>query len=113
MTHFLRTECPISAEYANARYQHCKLVKKKASQLKIDLIFLPPYSPNLNLIERYWNYMKKKCLNSVYNENFSFFKNAIIKCLRMTNIGKEIREELSGLMALNFQIFKKSQLQAA
>ena len=38
----------------NARYQHNAAVKALASQLGITLLFLPSYSPNLNLIERLW-----------------------------------------------------------
>ena len=44
----------------NARYQRCKLVKEKAEELGIELLFLPTYSPNLNLIERLWKYVKKE-----------------------------------------------------
>ena len=97
----------------NAKYQHCDFVIKRAAKLKIDLIFLPTYSPNLNLIERYWKYVKKTCLNSVYHINFSAFKETIKSCLQKTNIDDEVRFELSTLMTLKFQIFKESQFQAA
>ena len=40
----------------NARYQHNAAVKALASQLGITLLFLPSYSPNLNLIERLWKF---------------------------------------------------------
>ncbi|MDX2304953.1 MAG: IS630 family transposase [Microscillaceae bacterium] len=43
----------------NARYQHCNLVKDFAKTLDIHLVFLPPYSPNLNIIERLWKWLKK------------------------------------------------------
>jgi len=46
----------------NARYQHCKLVEGLAAELGITLQSLPSYSPNLNLIERLWKFVKKKCL---------------------------------------------------
>ena len=46
----------------NACYQHCEIVKNTAAQLVIQLVFLPPYSPNLNLIERLWKFVKKKTL---------------------------------------------------
>ena len=45
---------PITVVMDNARYQRCRLVLEKASQLGLELLFLPPYSPNLNLIERLW-----------------------------------------------------------
>ena len=38
-----------------------------------DLLYLPAYSPNLNLIERLWKFVKKKCLYSIYYENFDLF----------------------------------------
>lgn len=51
---------PLIAILDNARYQHAKAVKRLAKKLKIELLYLPPYSPNLNLIERFWKFMKKK-----------------------------------------------------
>jgi len=49
-----RQAVPITIVLDNARYQRCKLVIAKAEELGIELLFLPPYSPNLNLIERLW-----------------------------------------------------------
>ncbi|SCZ84681.1 transposase [Nitrosomonas mobilis] len=43
---------------------------------KIDLAFLPPYAPNLNLIERFWKFSKKTVLHGRYYETFSQFKTA-------------------------------------
>jgi len=48
---------------------------------KINLIFIPPYSPNLNLIERLWKYLRKKCINSVYYEKFTEFREKILEFL--------------------------------
>jgi len=48
----------------------------EAKALGIDLLFLPPYSPNLNLIERLWKFTKKKCLYNEFYETFSKFKEA-------------------------------------
>jgi transposase len=61
----------------NARYQRCRLVKNAAAALGITLAFLPSYSPNLNLIERYWRFVRKNCLYSKYYANFPDFKHAI------------------------------------
>jgi transposase len=44
----------------NARYQRARLVQALARRLRIQLLFLPPYSPNLNLIERFWKFLRKK-----------------------------------------------------
>jgi transposase len=43
----------------NARYYRSKVVSEYLQKSKIDLIFLPPYSPNANLIERFWKFFKK------------------------------------------------------
>ena len=63
ITH-LNLATPIIFILDNARYQRCTIVKTLAAQLQIELIFLPPYSPNLNLIERLWKFVKKQCLYS-------------------------------------------------
>ena len=52
--HYTDRERPLHMVIDNARYQHCALVKQSAEGLNIVLEFLPPYSPNLNLIERLW-----------------------------------------------------------
>ena len=57
---------PITLVLDNARYQKCKLVWKLAESLNIELLYIPPYSPNLNLIERLWKFVKKQCLYSKY-----------------------------------------------
>ena len=51
----------------------------------IELLYLPPYSPNLNLVERLWKFVKKKCLWSKYYANFEDFKEAIMDCLIQTH----------------------------
>jgi transposase len=77
----LKLNVPITLFWDNARYQRCALVIEKAKSLQIELCFLPPYSPNLNLIERVWKFVKKKCLYSHYYEKFPAFQTAISNCL--------------------------------
>jgi transposase len=60
----------------NARYYHAQLVKDYLEHSKIKLVFLPPYAPNLNLIERFWKFFKKTVLYGRYYETFSQFKTA-------------------------------------
>ncbi len=60
----------------NARYQKCKVVQNLASELNIHLVYIPPYSPNLNLIERLWKFVKGELRTKYYN-NFSLFKEKI------------------------------------
>ena len=52
---------PITLIMDNARYQRCKYVLDIAARLDIEILFLPPYSPNLNLIERLWKFVRKEC----------------------------------------------------
>lgn len=98
---------PITIFLDNARYQRCALVMEKAKNLNIELCFLPAYSPNLNLIERVWTFVKKKCLYSKYYEKFPAFKAAISKCLEETMTTHNA--DLDSLLTLRFQLFQKAQ----
>ena len=89
----------------NARYQHCKLVERYAKVLSIELLFLPAYSPNLNIIERFWKYTKKKILYSIFHENYAIFKDRIDTCITEAFI--KDKENVESLLTLNFQSFKK------
>jgi hypothetical protein len=60
----------------NARYQRCATVSARAAELDLELLFLPAYSPNLNLIERHWKLVKKRCLTNRYYESFADFRHA-------------------------------------
>ena len=85
----------------NARYYRSRLLKEHVEGTKIKLIFLPPYSPNLNLIERYWKFFKKKVLNNCYYETFDEFKQA---CKSFFRKRKKYLPELETLLAENFHI---------
>ena len=95
----------------NARYQHCKLVMAHAAAHGISLMFLPPYSPNLNLIERLWKFIKKDCLNGRYYPTTQEFQAAILESIGAINTRHQ--EALKTLLTLNFQMFDKVQLLAA
>ena len=99
---------PITFILDNARYQKCHLVFDLAQSLGIELLYLPTYSPNLNLIERLWKFVKKECLYSIYYEDFTVFKHAISSCLAQTHT--KHKSELDSLLALRFQTCKESQL---
>ena len=62
----------------NARYYRNKEVSKYLETSKIELHFLPPYSPNLNPIERLWKWMKERVVYNTYYQEFEDFKFAIL-----------------------------------
>ncbi|HUM67904.1 MAG TPA: IS630 family transposase [Chloroflexota bacterium] len=104
----LFTDLPITLVLDNARYQRCRFVQAVADELGIELLFLPSYSPNLNLIERLWKFVKKQCLYSQYYEKFADFKQAIEDCL--AEVSGKFKEQLRSLLTLNFQTFENVSL---
>lgn len=84
----------------NARYNRSKKVKALAVELGIDLVYLPPYSPNLNPIERLWKFFKKKVLYNKYYESKAEFKAA---CTGFFMGVRRYKRELSTLVTDNFQ----------
>lgn len=102
---------PITVVLDNARYQRCRYVMDLAVKLNIELLFLPPYSPNLNLIERVWKLTKKEVLNSRYHTDFQQFNSAIQRFLNQMH--HTHGPELKTLLALNFQTFTEEQFQKA
>ncbi len=87
----------------NARYQRAYSVKELAEQLNIDLIFLPPYCPNLNLIERLWKYFKKKVMKNKYYQSYNEFEDVVFNFFKNFNSNKE---ELKSLLNFKFGIIK-------
>jgi transposase len=85
----------------NAQYYRSRLLNKALKGTKVKLIFLPPYSPNLNLIERYWKFFKKKVLNNRYYETFDEFMRV---CESFFRKRKKYLKELKTLLAENFHI---------
>jgi transposase len=102
---------PVTIFLDNARYQHCALVESFARELNLELALLPSYSPNLNLIERLWKFVKKQCLYSEYYPDFAAFKTAILQCLGQTH--QRHKPDLDTLLTLHFQKFPEAQPMAA
>jgi transposase len=102
---------PITLVLDNARYQHNAAVKALAEQLGITLLFLPSYSPNLNLIERLWKFVKRRALYGRYHPTFADFQAAIQETL--DGLTTTHAEQLKTLMTLNFQRFEDVSLMAA
>ena len=96
------TVVPIYLILDNAKYQRCKLVQEHAKALGITIVYLPPYSPNLNLIERFWKLIKKE-LGSAYFEVFADYrKNIDILC---NSTHKELKSDMDSLIGEKVQLF--------
>jgi transposase len=102
---------PITLVLDNARYQKCAVVLGLAESLGIELLYLPGYSPNLNLIERLWRFVRKQSLDSTYYEDFAQFTTAIDQCL--DGLPTVHKGEMETLMTHKFQTFGDVPLLAA
>lgn len=101
---------PVTLVLDNARYQRNALVQGLAKDLGIALLFLPSYSPNLNLIERLWRFMKRKAAYGRYHPTFADFRATIEDVLG--GISTTHADKLATLMTLNFQVFEDVSLLA-
>lgn len=85
----------------NARYYRSKAVQEYLKNARIKLVFLPPYAPNLNLIERLWKFFKKTILYNRYYETFDEFRAA---CENFFSDPRKYHRELRSLLTANFAI---------
>ena len=97
---------PLTIVLDNARYQRCAQVGTLAASLPIDLGFLPPSSPNLNLLERLGKFVKKQGLSSPYYAAFAACKTALVQGLAQTHTTH--RAAVDSLLTLRFQLFAKT-----
>lgn len=102
---------PITVVLDNARYQRNKVVQGLAAELGIRLLFLPSYSPNLNLIERLWGFAKRQSVYGKYHANFASFRAAIESTF--AKLSTTYANKLKTLMTLTFQEFDDVSLLAA
>ena len=93
---------PIYIVLDNASYQKCKVVQELAERLGINLIFIPPYSPNLNLIERLWKHVKGR-LREKYYDRFDEFQHTIDSIVNRTD--KEDKALIDRLIGERVQLF--------
>ena len=108
----LETKHPLAAKIHciadNARYNHAKKVTEYLQTSRVVLHYLPPYAPNLNLIERLWKFFHKKTLYNTYYETYAQFKTACLDFFK--DMGK-YSEELDTLLTENFHIIEETVLQ--
>ncbi len=108
----------------NARYQKCIIVQTLAKELGITLQYIPPYSPNLNLIEQVWKFVKAE-LHSKYYDNFSAFQMKIDSIIESTTkgnltkikrlIGEKVQlfDDMKPITENTFNCSTQGQIQAA
>ena len=94
---------PVTLVLDNARYQKCAAAQTLAASLGIELLYLPSYSPNLNLIERLWKFVKKECLSCRVLPTYEAFTQAIDGCL--ADLGTRHKHQMKSLLNLEFQLF--------
>jgi transposase len=97
---------PITVVWDNARYQHTALVRAVAAFARIDLVYLPPYSPDLNLIERVWKFVKKAALANRSFADYPAFKAAIDTTL--DDLGTTHKDAMATLLTLRFETLQKA-----
>ena len=102
---------PITLVLDNARYQRNAVVQALADSLGIELLFLPSYSPNLNLIERLWKFIKRRAIYGRYHPTFTQFRAAVEATI--DRLSTDHAADLASLMTLKFQRFEDVSLQAA
>ena len=102
---------PISVILDNARYQHAPFVKMAAAWQKVDLVYLPPYSPNLNLIERVWKFVKKTALANRDFPDFSAFQKSIDSTL--DGLASTHKAAMTTLLTHKFETLHPSSIRPA
>jgi transposase len=85
-----------------AGYHRAQTVKDKVEELNIKRHYLPPYSPNLNPIERLWKVMNEHVRNNTYFSKAKEFREAIDKFFINTLPG--LAKMLDGRINDNFQV---------
>ena len=101
-------DLPLKIVLDNARYQHCKFVENAANALNITLLFLPSYSPNLNIIERLWKFTKKTILYAKYYDSPVKFHQVITGFFQTVN--QKYNTDLKNLLTLKFQFFNNENV---
>jgi hypothetical protein len=88
---------PITVVRGNARYQRNAVVQAWAASLGIEVLYLPAYTPNLNLIERWWRFVKRAALDGHYPATFADLQVAIQDTLGQ--LSTKHKDKLASLMS--------------
>ena len=98
---------PVGVVCDNARYRHTAPAKSIAAWQKIDLVYLPPYSPNLNLIERVWKFVKKEAFSNRTFADFASFKSSI------DGLPTKYKDRTATLLTHNFETIELPSISSA
>jgi len=85
----------------NASYNRALRVRAQAEESRIVIKYQPPYSPNLNLIERLWKFMRRKLFKDKYRSTFAKFKKKLDDFFADLD---KYRDELATLLAEKFEL---------
>ena len=102
---------PVTLVLGDAAYQRCAFAQAYAAFLGIELLLLPPYSPNLNLIERVWRFVKEEVLAARVRGDYGEFTRAIDDCL--DGLNTKHASQMATLLTLKFQLFQDVPVLAA
>ena len=92
---------PVYVVCDNARYYKNKALTQWLADTRIPQVFLPPYSPNLNLIERLWKFLRQKIINTTFFRTKGQFKTAVLDFFNRLD---EFGRDLASRMSLKFHV---------
>ena len=95
----------------NAGYYRAKEVREYLRTSRIRIEYLPPYSPNLNLIERLWKFMRKQVLYNRYYSTFDDFRRELL--FFFERLSEEFSDSLRSLLTLKFMRFSEKEARIA
>ena len=94
-------EGPVYVICDNARYYKNKDLTAWLTGTRLVQVFLPTYSPNLNLIERLWKFLRQKIINTTFYRTKGAFKTAVLSFFNRLD---EFGTALASVMSLRFHI---------
>ena len=92
----------------NARYYRSSVVREYLEKSRVELRFLPPYSPNLNPIERLWRFMKKTVCYNRYHATLGGFRGALLEFF--AGLTGKYRDQLKTLITTNFHVIDPAKV---
>lgn len=85
----------------NASYNRALRVREQAAESQVIIKYQPPYSPNLNLIERLWKFMRRQLFKDKYRSTFAKFREQVDAFFANLD---QYKDELSTLLTEKFEL---------